>query len=337
MTSTTPSPAPVHPGAEPRIDGAWLRPVADGPAEARWGHPDGIQIGLHPLRGPRGLLRVYAPYLGHPRDRLINFVAVEPIPAGASERGFSELEHSDLDDAPGKRFWSADDPHVREPRDPLRPARGVIDQADGVERLTVYVHVEPFANGADVVVRVRFRADRPREVALAAFRRDGSAELDACVLTATMGNFARLRRLHLRERIVTPADLWPGYEGAHFTEHGRAPLADLTRAGSAALVWATPDEAAPHTAAYAEDTAHHWKYFGARAVQGWRVDEPSDDLQLLVNGRWVYWASESPIPGGVAYENLEVLEPFRDGQEFVFWIEPFETDADIAKAVMRHG
>jgi hypothetical protein len=78
------------------------------------------------------------------------------------------------------------------------PAPGVVDTVDGIERLTLFVHSEPFDNGAVVSVRVRLRADRPREVALAAFTRAGSAPLAVCVLTATMGNFARLRRLHLR-------------------------------------------------------------------------------------------------------------------------------------------
>ncbi|UUT36299.1 hypothetical protein [Microbacterium elymi] len=80
----------------------WLRPVAGaGPREPRWGHPDGMQIGLHPLAGPRGLIRVFTPYLDQPRDRLVNFIAIEPVPAGQAERGYSELERSRLDDTPG--------------------------------------------------------------------------------------------------------------------------------------------------------------------------------------------------------------------------------------------
>lgn len=71
---------------------------------------------------------------------------------------------------------------------------------DGVQRLRVVVHVERFDNGAEVDVAVSFRTDRPHEVALSPCRRDGSVELDHCILTATMGNFARLRRLHLADR-----------------------------------------------------------------------------------------------------------------------------------------
>src|SRR5690242_1556580 len=88
-------------------DRPWVRPA---PGDPRWGHAEGLQIGLAPLPGPRGLIRVYTPYLGHPHGRMVNYVAVEPIPAGTSERGFSELETSALDGEPGKRFWGADDP-----------------------------------------------------------------------------------------------------------------------------------------------------------------------------------------------------------------------------------
>ena len=34
----------------------------------------------------------------------------------------------------------------------------------------------------------------------------------------------------------------------------------------------------------------------------------------VVNGRYTYWASKSPIPGGIAYENFELTEPFQSGQ-----------------------
>jgi hypothetical protein len=332
------APAHHHPpeGSPPDTDGVWLRPADAAPAEPRWGFADGLQVGLHPLRGPRGLLRIYAPYLGHPRDRLLNFIAIEPIPQGATERGYSELEHSSLDDAPGKRFWSADTSGDPSPRDPLHPARGVVEEIGGVEHLTVYVHSERFENGAEVVVRVRFRADRPHEVSVAASLRDGSVPLESCVLTATMGNFARLRRLHLRDRVVTPAELWPGFTGTGFAPHGVFGRTEVVESGGGVSVWATPDEAAPHDAEHAAGTAEHWRYSGEKAVQGWRVPEPSDDLRVLVNGRWAYWASAAPVPGGVSYENFEVVEPFRDGQELVYWVEPFRSDDDVAPAAVRH-
>lgn len=305
------------------IDAAWLRPAADAPGEPRWGHADGLQVGIHPSRGPRGLLRVFTPYLDHPRERLVNFIAVEPIPVGTTDRGYSELEPSSLDSGEnGKRFWSMDDPDDLAPRDPLAPSRGAIDEVDGVERLTVWIGVEHFDNGADVRVRVRFRADRPHEVEVAGFANEGSAALSSLVLTATMGNWARLRRLHLADRTVVPAELWPDHSGTGFTEHGRFPLADLGRDGVAAIVSATGDEDDPAAVAYSDDTAEHWHFLGRRAVQSWRVDDPHPDLEVLVNARWSYWASASPIPGGPAYENFEIVEPFRQGAAFRFSVEP---------------
>lgn len=309
---------------EAAVDGRWLRPASvDGPREPRWGHPDGMQLGLHPLSGPRGLLRIFTPYLGHPRDRLLNFIAVEPIPAGDTERGYSELEPSRLDDAPGLRMWSCDDPDDATPRDPRHPSRGLVSTRDGVETLTVDVLVEPFANGADVWVRVVFRADRSHEVSVAAYRREGSAELEACVLTATMGNWARLRTLQLAGgREVTAGGLWPEYRGIHFAEHAVFGVDELRRDGGEAVVSALPDEAEPHRAEYAPGTKEHWHYLGDRAVQTWRAAEPDPRLVAQVNGRHTYWMSEAPIPGGIAFENFELVEPFRQGRAFTFAVEP---------------
>lgn len=304
------------------VNTSWLRPSANHSFEPRWGHPDGIQVGLHPLGGPRGLLRVYTPYLGHDRDRLLNFIAVEPIPAGATERGYSELEHSALDDTPGKRFWSADDLSDLSPREPGAPARGIVETVDGVETLTVHVLCETFDNGARVAVRLRFRADRPHELGLAGISLPGSTPLDHCVLTATMGNYARLRRLHLARRIVTPAELWPDFTGVHFAEHAEFGLDELQRDGSgAAVVAATTDEADPASAVYGADVAEHWKYSGLRAVQNWIADDPAPQLKALVNARRAYWASTAAIPGGAAFENVELKEPFRQGREFRFVVE----------------
>lgn len=291
----------------------WVRPSAE--AGPRWGHQDGMQIGLAPLPGPRGLLRVYTPYLGHDPLRLVNFIAVEPTPAGATERGYSELEHSELDGVPGKRFWPV--------------GEAVADEVGGVERLTVYIRCERFANGADVSVRVRLRADRPHEVALVGVRNEGSVELDRLTLSATMGNWARLRKLNLAGRTVTPDELWPGFGGNGFTQHARFPLAALRRdADGAAFVTAEPDEEHPETASYAADTHQHWHYVGARAAQGWRVPDPRPGLEVLVNGRFCYWASSSPIPGGTSYENFELGEPFRDNaendSEYIFSVEPLD-------------
>ncbi|WP_217184900.1 hypothetical protein [Streptomyces sp. AC495_CC817] len=303
----------------------WLQPSGAVDDEPRWGHPDGLQIGIPPLPGPRGLLRVFAPYLDHPRERLVNFVAVEPIVDGATERGFSELEPSTLDPGErGMRLWSADSAEAAEAAEQRveAPARGVEASVDGVETLTVWIGVERFDSGADVKVRVRFRSDRPHEVELAGFANAASARLSHLILTATMGNWARLRRLHLADRDVTAAELWPGFSGTGFAPHARFPLSALRRDGDAAVVTATGDELDPWSVSYSDDTADHWRFLGAKTVQGWRTDDPHPELEALVNARWSYWASASPIPGGPAYENVEMVEPFRQGAAFRFSVEP---------------
>jgi len=247
---------------------------------------------------------------------------VEPVVEGQDVRGYSELEHSALDGVQGKRMWSAAAPDPT-PQDPTQPVAGTIEVVDGVETQRVDLMCERFASGAHVWVRARFRADRPHEVALAAFAHPDSARLERCILTATMGNFARLRVLHLADGTRRPAELWPGFVGPEFTEHARFGLAVLQRgADGAAVVHAEPDEVDHAAARYGDDTADHWRYYGSRARQTWIAEDPDPALELLVNARATYWASSSPIPGGPSFENFELTEPFRQGWVLRFRVEP---------------
>lgn len=310
------------------IDGIWLRPTSGtGPREPRWGHPDGIQIGLQPLPGPRGLIRVFTPYLDHPADRLLNFVAVEPIPLGASDRGFSELEPSRIDPGEsGLRFWSIDNPSDAQPQPSQQPSRGLVD--DDAETLTIHILAERFANGAHVWVTAEFRADSPHEVTFSTHAHADSVELESCVLTATMGNWARLRVLNLSRGTVTSAKLWPEYRDIHFADHASFGLDELVNDDGTVVFSAIPDEESPQTATYASDTAAHWHYQGDRATQGWRIADPHPAIRGQVNGRYTYWMSQAPIPGGVSFENLEIVEPFRDGARFTFFAEPLDTTTE---------
>src|SRR5262245_56641099 len=182
--------------ARPVADGPFLVPAPGEASEPIWGVKGGIAVGLWPLPGPRGLIRLYAPYLGHPPGRVINFVAIEPIVGRA--RGLSELERSALDGTDGKAIWSRDSwQDDANPRPPWQPARGRRGRDGKAETLTVAFFVETFENGARPVVEIILRDDRPNEVAFRSFSRDGGAAMKACVLTATMGNYARLRRLWL--------------------------------------------------------------------------------------------------------------------------------------------
>jgi hypothetical protein len=308
------------------VHDGWIRPPGPGAVDAdepRWGHRGGIQIGLSPIPGPRGLIRIFTPYLDQGPDRLLNFLALEPIPQGATERGYSELEPSDLDRQPGKRFWSSTSLADSQPRNPDRPVPGDLRTVDGVERLSLWVHSERFANDARVAVRIEFRSDRPHEFAIETYRLEDSAELSALVVTATMGNFARLRKLQLRDSAVTPSELWPDFDGSHFAEHRRFGVEQLVRTATGGVtVSAEPDETDPAAAEYDDAVNEHWHYVGVPAVQTWEAEDPDPKLVACVNARRVYWASQAPIPGGDAYENVELIEPFRQGRQFIYRVEP---------------
>jgi hypothetical protein len=287
-----------------------------------WGINGGIAVGLWPNRGPRGLIRIYTPYLGQGRQRVMNFVAVEPVARGS--RGLSELEASALDRVQGKAMWTRDtleeDP---KPRPPWQPARGVVGGASGKKTLSFYVYVEPFANGARPVVEVQLREDRPQEVAFRVFSARGGAPLRACVLTATMGNYARLRKLWLKDRVEEAHEL---YRSARFGSNGFADphqwaVGQLLVVDGEAVVAARPSEPDPAHAAYDSDVAPGWHYQGKTATQYWRAPA-RPNLVARVNARKTYWASTAAIPGGVAFENFELEAPFRPGQEFVFGITP---------------
>ncbi len=318
--------------APPEVGQRWILPAQGKRALPIWGHARGVCVGLWPMPGPRGLIRVYTPYLGQRLGRPINYIAIEPIARSQRGRSFSELEWSELDDARGKRLWSADSPEDVAPRPPELPARGTITSDGDVEWLTVYVFVEPFRSGARVYLRLRFRSDRPHEFALATFACEDSAPLDFCIVTATMGNWARLRVLHLREYTKTPAELWPNFTGTGFTPHARFPLEDMVRtARGHALFLAAPDEENPSAARYAPGTPWPWKYQGQVGTQYWRCERPSAQLVGQVNARYTYYNTSCPIPGGLSFENFELVEPFRPGNEYWFGVTPLSPEELRAK------
>ena len=109
-----------------------------------WGFANGIRIGIAPLGGPRGLIRIYTPYLEHDEFVVTNFIAFEPIDKAKNNRGLSELEWSQLDNVRGKRFWSGNTPEAPSFPNQYYPAHGVIAKENGVETLTVYFFCETF-------------------------------------------------------------------------------------------------------------------------------------------------------------------------------------------------
>ena len=310
----------------PVVDGIWLRPSSDSPAEPVIGFKDGIRIALWPGgRGPRGIIRICTPYVFPDQSRtLLNFIAIEPIVG--NWRSLSELEMSALDDTRGLRMWLSDtsDPSDTSDRLPWNPARGktsTIKMRDkSVEVLTVFLNIEKLDNGAQPIIQVTFRSDRPNEVGFKVFAAKDSARMESCVLTATMGNYARTRLLWLRDEVVDSRKLWPDYAGNDFVGTDDFPLNRVRREKDGSLIAAiTPNEKDP---ASAEMPPGGWPFVGKVATQYWKKYPGAAklDLRVRVNGRATYWGSHAPIPGGVAFENFEMIQRFTPGEESWFGV-----------------
>ena len=310
-----------------------------------WGIRGGLLWGLAPASGrpdgPRGLIRLRYPVLTNGAYDLINFIAIEPVVQG--RKGFSELERSRLDGVAGKRLWVVDREVPGEsttnlsagqltrldlggPKDVTRVtglglSAGLITRHEsGVEILTVRVGVERFENGARVALTLAQRSDAPDELEVTLHAEPDSAPLEYCILTATMGNKARARLLWLKEEVVSSLRLYPDYREPDFAPHRFFALDRLHRTAAGDVLAAlTTDEANP-AAVNPSPKLPHWRYGGFPVTQYWRKPKGTwrDDLHVAVNGRYTYWLSRQPIPGGIAFENFEMRERFHPGQRFVF-------------------
>jgi len=319
--------------APPDTIGKWIQPAQGKEAMPIWGHPNGLTIGLAPMPGPRGLIRIYAHYLGLDMHDVMNFIALEPITTKLGYRSLSELEMSTLDAGKmGKRFWSSNTSDDTSPLNELYPARGVIKKINGEETLTFYIFSEPFDDGAKVYVRIRFFESRPYEFEITSYTYDDCEQLDCLITTATMGNKARLRTVYLNDYQKTSLELWPGYKDVNFAPHEIFLLNDMIRdkQGKAYFI-AAPNERDYTKAKYDPETAPNWYFKGIFATQFWIKENPTDKLEGLVNGRYTYWTAKAPIPGGISFENFEMKEPFRNGSTSIFGIIPEEPETLIRK------
>jgi hypothetical protein len=315
----------------------WIQPNAPGDPLI-WGRRDGIVFGLPSpggLRGPRGLIRVgvISPTTGKPE--LLNFIAVEPVILGPGSRSsrmaFSELEPSrlDLDEhgvgEHGKRLWvdlsSYDKSDL--PAGTVQTFPGERNDP-AIQRLSVQIDVERFsANNAHVHLIASMDSDHPDELKLSVFADTDSPPIEELALTATMGNFERLRRLWLHRCVVDSRELMGAYTGDAFDDPPNYPLRDMLRtADGDAIVFATTNEENPSS--FPGTPSGHWHYPLPTLTQYWRIEahEIQPDLRVRVNGRRVYWASHDIVPGGIAYENFDVRQRYIPGQTFIFGITP---------------
>jgi hypothetical protein len=293
---------------------------------AVWGIRGGLQFALHPAGfagrdgGPRGLIRIGYPTLSNAQYDLINFIAVEPIVQG--KKGFSELEKSAIDGKAGKIFWTG---LSAKPGDALDP--GELKKLDGgLEELSLNVSVERFDNGAHVRLKLSQRSDAPNELRLSMHAVEGSATMESCILTATMGNKARTRLLFLEDGPVSSLQLYPDYKDHHFAEHRIFGVDRLTRLRNGDVIVSIENDEEYPAAVQPFGRPHFWDYHGRKVRQYWKKPsaEVTAELQCAVNARYVYWGSKQPIPGGISFENFEWREPFREGQTVVFGIRPHE-------------
>ena len=319
MSSGTVAAARGDETSPPRSPTDWVRAGLN-TNQPIWGIRGGLLWAIAPagFRGgePRGLIRLGYPVLNANGYDLINFIAIEPIVRG--HRGFSELEKSNLDGLPGKRIW----PENANLADATNLWPGQLSRNQGMEQLEITLAIEKFDNGAHVRLVARQRNDRPEELELAVFAEDDSDPLDYCILTATMGNMARTRQLWLGDKVVSSLKLYSDYKGTAFAPHQEYSLNSLHRTpGGGVVVALTNDEANP-ASVYPFPNTEHWHYAGRKVTQYWAKDAGTfrDDLCTIVNGRYTYWQSSQPVPGGIAFENFELRERFYDGQESIFGI-----------------
>jgi hypothetical protein len=163
-------------------------------------------------------------------------------------------------------------------------------------------------------------SDHPQELRLSVFAYEDSPKIEELTLTATMGNYERLRWLWLKNRLVDSRALYHSYHGEDFAERGTYPLKKMLHTSNGdAIVFCTTNEAHPSTNPDFR-AVDHWRYKLRRLTQYWRVPaaEIQADLRVRVNGREVYWASHSPLAGGIAFENFEVRQRYSPGQSFIF-------------------
>ncbi len=318
----------------------WIRPQSSTDVPL-WGIQNGITVSLWPAAaeptnsdgGPRGLLRVGYNYMG--TNFLINFIAIEPVVDDDME--FSEISPSATDGKWGKFMWAADSINNNHYTGNAN-TRGAITHPDAlhpwVEELSFYLFIEQFKNGAHPYIKVSIRSNAPGELCLQIFNEDNSTNMQRCALTATMGNYSRLRFLYLKNNVVIDSrKLFADYNDIDFIEKQPYSYNEMlrTKHGDYIAV-AESDEDFAQLADWPQQPVYllknSWRYRPFyKLTQYWR--KPSQDadssLTVRVNGRAKYWSGGSNsaadyinIPGGAAFENFELRDNYHAGEKFVF-------------------
>lgn len=319
----------------------WIRPESK-KSPAIWGIRNGIVVGLWPAAiepgkkgsdgGPRGLLRIGYEFMGIIYH--LNYIAVEPVVNGKME--FSEISPSQVDGKWGKLMWAGDSEDAGY-FVPTAGASGVLQQpvSSTNEILRLYVFMEKFSNGAHPYLRLSINRANPEELCIEVFHHPDSAPMERCGITATMGNYARLRLLYLKDKVVDSRELYAGYQDIDFIEKAPYPGEELARTKQGGfIVVAAGGETFSELASWPQEPAYqgrwNWRYRPFYMLtQYWRKEDAgsSASLQVRVNGRAKYWSGGSRnaadyinIPGGPSFENFELREKYVPGQKVYFGI-----------------
>jgi hypothetical protein len=94
------------------------------------------------------------------------------------------------------------------------------------------------------------------------------------------------------------------------------------RLGDGSLIAAITNDEADPAATMPFPLSNFWHYRGTKVTQYWKQPGTSDhaELTLAVNARHTYYGSKREIPNGNAFENFEMRQPFKEGQQFIFGI-----------------
>lgn len=334
------------------LSSKWIRPetafgskvwgIHNGIVFSIW--PNGVESGDKGTGGPRGLIRVGYEYQG--KVYLINYIAIEPVVDGKIE--FSEISPSAIDGKWGKLFWASDS-ETDNAYNPAKINRGVISHPDPdkpeTEQLTLFIFTEQFLDKANPYLKLSIRSDLPEEIGIEVFNKPNSAKMDRCALTATMGNYSRLRLLHLKNEVIDSRSLYSDYTGIDFIEKEAYHIDKFLRLKDGSpIAIATSNETLAGLTSWPTDSAYTakkgWRYRpNFKLTQYWRKDAGGYDRStvLRVNGRAKYWAvaSNDPkqyvaLPGGPAFENFELRERYYPGQKFYYGLTR-KTVAELLK------
>ncbi len=314
------------------LAGPWIRAGLDTERPV-WGLRDGLMVGIWPgaiggggTGGPRGLIRVGYPLGDPPQHHLVNFLAVEPDVGDGHWRGLSEIEPG-ADGQPGKPFTAEPPPETEAWEATRGPYPGFLDHPPGspqVERLRVRLGIERFANGAHPYLILTLRTDRPDEVRVEAYHEPDGRAMTMCVITATMGNYTRLRRAYLAGgEVLNSVQLWPGFAGNGFAPFHIAPAERLAHWPDGSVIVPLDCDEDDPAANWPHDPGIWWRWPFRKLTQYWRrpPGEGADKAQFAANARATYYGSPGlTIPGGVAFENTELREPYRPGVAVVLGV-----------------